>query len=394
MQGPAAPKGLTVNVRKNKLVALAALGLTGGLALSACGGGNGGDGGSAGGGAGSDGGGAAAGSYAELTGSLAGSGASSMQNAQTAWTETFMGLVQAEGGDLTVTYDPTGSGTGREQFLNSEVKFAGTDAPLDEEELAASTEVCNGEQAFNLPVYISPIAVVYNLEGVEELNLTAEVIGGIFAGTITTWNDPAIVEHNPDANLPDKDIVPVHRSDDSGTTENFTEYLSENAPEAWTHGPIETWPISGGQSGDGTSGLISTVEGGDGTIGYADASQAGNLGIAKIQVGEEFVEYSADAAAKAVDVSPRAEGRAENDIVVELDRTTTEAGVYPIVLISYLALCGSYADAGEGEAVKAYASYIISEDGQQVGAQNAGSAPLSDELSAEAQAAIDGITAG
>ena len=390
-----------MNVRKNKLVALAALGLTGGLALSACGGGdtgNGGDGGNAGGNGGSNGsdaGGQEGGAgYAELTGSIAGSGASSMQNAQTAWTESFMGLVQAEGGDVTVTYDATGSGTGREQFLNSEVKFAGTDSPLDEEELAASTEVCNGEQAFNLPVYISPIAVVYNLEGVDELNLAPEVIGGIFAGDITKWNDEKIVEHNPDANLPDKDIVPVHRSDDSGTTENFTEYLSENAPEAWTHGPIETWPIEGGQSGDGTSGLISTVEGGDGTIGYADASQAGNLGIAKIQVGEEFVEYSAEAAAKAVDVSPRAEGREENDIVVELDRTTTEQGVYPIVLISYLALCGSYADAGEGEAVKAYASYVISEDGQQVGADNAGSAPLSDELSSEAQAAIDGIQVG
>ena len=381
-----------MNVRKNKLVSLAALGLVGGLALAGCGGGS--DESNGGGSGASDNGGASAGGYAELTGNLAGSGASSMQNAQTAWTESFMGLVGAEGGDITVTYDPTGSGTGREQFLSGQVKFAGTDAALDEEELAASTEVCNDEQAFNLPVYISPIAVVFNLEGVESLNLSAEVIGGIFAGDITNWNDPAIADLNPDAELPDLDIVPVHRSDDSGTTENFTEYLSQNAPDAWTHGPIETWPIDGGQSGDGTSGMISTVEGGNGTIGYADASQAGNLGTANIQVGEEFVEYSADAAAKAVDVSPREEGRAENDIVVELDRTTEEAGVYPIVLISYLALCGSYADSAEGEAVKAYASYIISEEGQQAGLENAGSAPISDELRAEAQAAIDGITVG
>lgn len=384
-----------MNVRKNKLVSLAALGLVGGLALAGCGGGSDeGNGGNGGGSGASDNGGASAGGYAELTGNLAGSGASSMQNAQTAWTESFMGLVGAEGGDLTVTYDPTGSGTGREQFLSGQVKFAGTDAALDEEELAASTEVCNDEQAFNLPVYISPIAVVFNLEGVESLNLSAEVIGGIFAGDITNWNDPAIADLNPDAELPDLDIVPVHRSDDSGTTENFTEYLSENAPDAWTHGPIETWPIDGGQSGDGTSGLISTVEGGNGTIGYADASQAGNLGTANIQVGEEFVEYSSEAAAKAVDVSPREEGREENDIVVELDRTTEESGVYPIVLISYLALCGSYADSAEGEAVKAYASYIISEEGQQAGLENAGSAPISEELRTEAQAAIDGITVG
>ncbi|MGO1284119.1 MAG: phosphate ABC transporter substrate-binding protein PstS [Brachybacterium sp.] len=381
-----------MNVRKNKLVSLAALGLVGGLALAGCGGsadeGNGGSAGS------DNGGGASAGGYAELTGNLAGSGASSMQNAQNAWTESFMGLVQAEGGDIQVTYDPTGSGTGREQFLSGQVKFAGTDAALDEEELATSAEVCNGEQAFNLPVYISPIAVVFNLEGVEELNLSPEVIGGIFAEDITNWSDPAIAELNPDAELPDLDIVPVHRSDDSGTTENFTEYLSQNAPDAWTHGPIETWPIDGGQSGDGTSGLISTVEGGNGTIGYADASQAGNLGTAAIKVGDEFVEYSADAAAKAVDVSPRAEGREDNDIVVDLDRTTEESGTYPIVLVSYLALCGSYADSAEGNAVKSYASYLVSEEGQKVAAENAGSAPLSSEMSAEAQKAVDAISVG
>ncbi|MGO2023190.1 MAG: phosphate ABC transporter substrate-binding protein PstS, partial [Brachybacterium tyrofermentans] len=348
-----------MNVRKNKLASLAALSLVGGLALSACGDSSGA------GSDGSDGGGAAGGGgYAELTGNLAGSGASSQQNAQTAWTESFMGLTQAEGGDLTVTYDPTGSGTGREQFLSGQVKFAGTDAALEEEELAASAEVCNGEQAFDLPVYISPIAVVFNIEGVDSLNLSPEVIGAIFAGDITNWNDPKIAADNPDATLPDLDIVPVHRSDDSGTTENFTEYLSETAPDAWTHGPIETWPIEGGQSGDGTSGLISTVEGGNGTIGYADASQAGNLGTAAIKVGDEFVEYSADAAAKAVDVSPRAEGREDNDIVVDLDRTTEESGTYPIVLVSYLALCGSYADSAEGNAVKAYASYLVSEEGQ------------------------------
>jgi len=377
-----------VNVRKNKLASLAALSLVGGLALSACGDSSGA------GSDGSDGGGAAGGGYAELTGNLAGSGASSQQNAQTAWTESFMGLTQAEGGDLTVTYDPTGSGTGREQFLSGQVKFAGTDAALEEEELAASAEVCNGEQAFDLPVYISPIAVVFNIEGVDSLNLSPEVIGAIFAGDITNWNDPKIAADNPDATLPDLDIVPVHRSDDSGTTENFTEYLSETAPDAWTHGPIETWPIEGGQSGDGTSGLISTVEGGNGTIGYADASQAGNLGTAAIKVGDEFVEYSADAAAKAVDVSPRAEGREDNDIVVDLDRKTEESGTYPIVLVSYLALCGSYADSAEGNAVKSYASYLVSEEGQKVAAENAGSAPLSSEMSAEAQKAVDAISVG
>lgn len=382
-----------MNVRKNKLVSLAALGLVGGLALTACGDGGSTDGDNGGDSNASDNGGAGA-DLSSLSGNIAGAGASSMETAQTAWTESFMGLVGAEGGDLSMSYEGTGSGTGREQFLAGQVQYAGSDAALDEEELAASAETCNGEQAINLPVYISPIAVIFNLEGIDSLNLSAEVLGGIFNETITSWDDPAIADLNPDVELPSEPIVPVHRSDDSGTTENFTDYLSQNAPDAWPHGPIETWPIDGGQSGDGTSGMVSTVESGNGTIGYADASQAGELGVASIQVGEEFVEYSPEAAASAVDVSPRAEGREENDIVVELDRTTTESGVYPIVLISYLVLCGSYADAAQGEAVKAYASYVVSEEGQQVGLDNAGSAPLTEGLAEDAQSAIDSISVG
>lgn len=381
-----------MNVRQNKLASLAALGLVGGLALTACGGGS--DTGSTSGSGSDNGGAAASGDYASLTGSLAGAGASSQQNAQTAWTESFMGLVQAQGGSLNVTYDSVGSGTGREQFLSNQAAFAGTDAALTEEELASSKEVCNGEQAFDLPVYISPIAVVFNLDGVDSLNLSPETLAGIFSGKITKWNDEAITKENPDATLPDLDIVPVHRSDKSGTTENFTEYLSETAGDVWTDGPVEEWPTSGGQSGEGTSGLISTVEGGNGTIGYADASQAGNLGTAAIKVGEEYVPYSADAAAKAVDASPREEGREDHDIVVKLDRTTTESGAYPLVLVSYLAVCGSYADQATGDAVKSYASYIVSAEGQKAAADNAGAAPLSDELSSEAQAAIDAIAVG
>lgn len=374
----------TVNVRHTKLGAVAALALTGGIALTACGGGSGTSG--SGGGSGSDSGGASG----ALSGQLAGAGASSQEAAQGAWTQNFIALNP----EAQVTYDSVGSGKGREQFLSGGVQFAGSDDALKPEEIQKASETCQGGSAIDIPAYISPIAVVYKLDGVKDLQLSPATLAGIFSGQITSWDDPKIAADNPGATLPAKPIVPVHRSDKSGTTGNFTDYLAQTAPEAWTAGKVEEWPTDGGQSGDGTSGLISTVEGGDGTIGYADASQAGNLGIAKIQVGEEFVEYSAEAAAKAVDVSPRAEGREENDIVVELDRTTTEQGVYPIVLISYLALCGSYADAGEGEAVKAYASYIISEDGQQVGADNAGSAPLSDELSSEAQAAIDGIQVG
>lgn len=369
--------------RKNKLAAVAALGLTSVLALSACGGGAG----TTSGGTGSDNGGSASGTT--VSGQLAGAGASSAESAQGAWTQNFTALNP----EAQVTYDAVGSGAGREQFLNGGVKFAGTDSALKDEEIAQSATACQGGSAFDVPIYISPIAVVYKLDGVTDLQLSAPTIAGIFAGTITNWNDPAIAADNPSATLPDLAITPVHRQDSSGTTKNFTDYLSANAPDAWTYGAVEEWPIQGGQSGDKTSGLISVVEGGNGTIGYADASKAGNLGIAKLKVGDEYVEYTPEAAAKAVEDSPRAEGRAEGDIVIELDRTLTDPTTYPLVLVSYLAVCDTYADADTASLVKAYASYIVSPEGQKAAAQAAGNAALTDTLSAEATASIEKIKA-
>ncbi|MDO5662064.1 MAG: phosphate ABC transporter substrate-binding protein PstS [Brachybacterium sp.] len=379
-----------MNVRQNKIAAFAALGLTGALALSACG-----NGGSNGGDTSGDGdpGQAVEGGLGELSGELAGAGASSMQTAQTTWTESFMGLAQAEGGDLQITYDSVGSGTGREQFLGGAVQYAGSDAPLDEDELEEAADVCQGGEAIDLPVYISPIAIVYNLEGVDDLNLSPEVIAEIFNGDITSWDDEKIAADNPDADLPDTDIVPVHRSDSSGTTENFTNYLVETAGDAWPHEESGDWPISGGQSGDGTSGLISVVEGGNGTIGYADAGQAGNLSIANLKVGENYVELSPEAAAQAVESSPREEGRGEHDIVVDLDRSIEDDGAYPLVLIAYMIVCDTYADQETADKVKGFTTYVISEDGQNAAAENAGSAPLSESLREDAQAAVDSISA-
>lgn len=372
-----------VNLKK-KFVSATALGLAGAFALAACGGDstdNGTDnkGGDKG----------ASNAPANLSGTLNGAGASSMEDAQGA----FIGGFMAQNSGATVTYDGVGSGKGREQFLAAATNFAGSDAYLKDEEVEASKDRCFGGQAFDIPVYISPIAVVYNLEGVDNLQLSPDTLAKIFAGDIKKWNDEAIKADNPDVELPDTDIVPVHRSDKSGTTENFTEYLAAAAPESWKHGAIETWFDNGGQSGEKTSGLVNTVQGGNGTIGYADASKAGNLGTAKIKVGEEYVAYSADAAAKAVEVSPKAEGRGENDIALDLARDTTESGSYPIVLVSYMVMCDTYEKKEDADLVKAYASYVISEQGQNDAAKAAGSAPLSEKLREDAQKSVDAIKA-
>ena len=332
-------------------------------------------------------------SGSDLSGTLSIGGASSQEAAQNAWRAAFQG----QNPDVTVNYDPIGSGGGREQFISGGFPMAGSDSYLnnDEGELDAATERCEGQEPIEVPNYISPIAVIYNLEGVEDLQLSPDTLAGIFAGTITKWNDKAIVADNPDATLPDEDITPVHRSDESGTSENFTDYLDAVAGDVWTYGAVETWPTeAGGEGGKGTSGVVQVVTDAANTIGYADASQAGGLGQANIKVGEEYVAPSADAAAKIFEVSPRVDEGSDVNMAFDLDHETEEAGVYPIVLTSYLLACQSYDDEATAANVKGYISYILSDEGQEIGSSEAGSAPLTDSIREDAQSIVDTISAG
>ena len=325
----------------------------------------------------------------DLSGTLVGVGASSQESAQLTWTAAFQGANP----DVTVEYDPAGSGAGRDTFLAGGAAFAGSDRAYNDEEVGAGEfGSCVAESGIvEIPAYISPIAVIFNLEGVDALNLDAATIAGIFSGTIASWNDPAIAEQNPDATLPDQPITAVHRADDSGTTENFTAYLAAAAPEVWAFEPDGEWPLDSGEAAPQTSGVIDAVTNGTGTIGYADASRAGDLGTVAVEVGGEFVPFSPEAAAAIVDASPIVEGRGEGDLAIELDHTTEQAGVYPIVLVSYLIGCVEYIDAADAELVKAYLEYIISPEGQSTAAAEAGSAPISEALFERASAAVEMI---
>jgi phosphate transport system substrate-binding protein len=352
-----------------------------GLSLTACGAGN--ESGS------SDSSNAADSSGSKLSGTLNGAGSSAQEAAQGAWQSGFQSLNP----DATVNYDPVGSGGGREQFLAGGVDFAGSDSYLDEEELAKSKDVCNGETAIEVPDYVSPIALVYNLEGVDKLQLSAKTAAGIFDGKITSWDDPAVKADNPDADLPSDRIVPVHRSDDSGTTDNFTQYLSKAAEGAWTHEPDGLWPVKSGEGANGTSGVIDAVTNAKGSIGYADESQAGDLSVASIKVGEEYVAPTAEAASKVVDLSPRVKDRADNDLAIDVDRTTTESGAYPLVLVSYVIACPTYDDKAKASLVKGYLTYVLGDDGQAAAAKTAGSAPLSSDFGSDAVSAVEKIAA-
>ncbi len=346
-----------------------------GLAVSACGAGNEAQ--------------STSGSTSDLSGKLNGAGSSAQESAMDAWRAGF----QKDNSGVTVNYDPSGSGAGVEKFNAAGVDFAGSDAALDAEkgEVAAAKKRCAAD-AIEVPNYVSPIAVVYNVDGVDKLQLSPKTIAAIFDGKITTWDDAAIKADNPDAKLPSTKIDPVHRSDESGTTKNFTDYLEKAGEGSWKYPADKVWPIKSGEAAAQTSGMISAVKGGKGTIGYADLSQVGDLDVASIKVGDAWVKPSAEGAAKAVEASPLDTSRPEGDMAVKIDRTTTAAGAYPLMLTSYLIACPTYSDKATADLVKGFLSYVVSDAGQKAAADNAGSAPIPASYATQAQKIVDSIS--
>ena len=163
----------------------------------------------------------------KITGSFSGAGATSQQAAEEAWISAYM----AANSGANVTYNPTGSGAGVTTFLSGATAWAGSDKALSDDEVTQSSDkaCANGTTAFDVPVYISPIAIIFNLKGVSDagkhINLDADTAAKIFDGKIVKWNDPAIANQNKDLTLPDTQITVVHRSDKSGTTQNFVSYF-------------------------------------------------------------------------------------------------------------------------------------------------------------------------
>jgi phosphate transport system substrate-binding protein len=326
--------------------------------------------------------------YSKLSGTLTGSGSSAQQTAEATWAAGFQSVASG----VTVNYSPDGSGAGRKNFISGAADFAGSDAALSDEELSGSFGLCAADsKAIDIPVYISPIAIAYKVDGVKDLTLDAKTIAGIFSGKITKWNDSQIADLNKDATLPDANITVVHRSDDSGTTQNFSEYVSANAKSVWTEAPSQTFPYQVGDSAKGTSGVASAMASASNAITYIDDSGAGDLDKAKLMVGDKATEISAEGAAKVVADSETVSGREDNDLAIDINREDTADGAWPLVLVSYAIACQEYKDADKGELVKGYLDYVVSKDAQDAAAKEAKSAALSTDLAEKAAKAVASI---
>jgi phosphate transport system substrate-binding protein len=291
-----------------------------------------------------------------------------------------------------LSYNPTGSGAGREQFIAKQVDFAGSDSALKDEQVKAAADRCGGNPAWNLPLVFGPIAMAYNIEGVDTLVLNGDTLAKIFQGQITKWNDPAIAALNGGTSLPDANITPIFRSDSSGTTDNFQKYLTAAAPQAWTKGDGSEFQGGAGEGAQKSAGVVQAVQATPGSIGYVEkgfAEQAG-LPFAQINTGPGAVELTDESAGKAIDAAKfAAEG---NDLTLDLNSIygTQEEGAYPLVLATYNIVCSNGYDAETAEAVKSFMTVAVNEG--QANLSAAGYVPLPEAFKERLLTSIDAIS--
>jgi phosphate transport system substrate-binding protein len=322
------------------------------------------------------------------TGSLTAQGSTAQGNAMDEWIKAYG---QACSG-ASINYKGTGSGAGIQAFTANTADFAGSDSALKAgDEQTKADARCTGGKAINLPMVIGPIAVAYNLDGVKNLQLKPATLAKIFAGTVKTWDDAAIKADNPSATLPSTPITAVHRSDSSGTTENFTKYLKAAAPTDWTTDASKDWKAAGGQGAPKSDGVATAVKQTAGAVGYVEYSfvQANSLNAAKIQNGAgEYVALDDKSAGKAV-AGAQVVGTGD-DLSLKIDYATKESGAYPIVLVTYEIVCSKGNPADKLALLKSFLGFAASKDGQAKLSQ-IGYAPLPDTLQTKVAASVNNM---
>jgi phosphate transport system substrate-binding protein len=326
------------------------------------------------------------------SGTLTAEGSSAQKNA----IEQVIADYQDTCDGVTVDYNPSGSGSGIKQFNAGLVDFAGSDSALTSEEKdgvietdAAKTR-CQDNDAWNLPMVVGPIAVAFNVDGVKDLTLNAKTLAGIFSGSITKWNDPAIAATNKGASLPSAAIQVFFRNGESGTTENFTKYLQGSAgTAAWPKDPGKTW-TGIGSGKEGSDQVAAAVKATANSITYVEWSYATDAGVsvAKIDNGAGPVELNGKSAGLAVAAAkPAGSG---NDLKLQLDYATKTKGAYPIVLVTYEIACSKGLPADKSALVKSFLAFYAGKDEQQ-SLTDLGYAPLPEDVRAKVADAVDAL---
>lgn len=324
--------------------------------------------------------------------SLKASGSSAQANAVT----RFVTAYEAACPGFTLNYTSSGSGAGVKEFIGGQTDLGGTDSPLnaDKGEIAKAKERCGGADAWNLPMVFGPIAITYNVPGIDSLVLDGPTAAKIFSGAVSSWDAPEIAALNSGKTLPAQPIVVIFRSDESGTTDNFQKYLSAASNGAWEKGAGKTFNGGTGEGAKGNEGTSAAIKGTPGSITYNEWSFAKNQGLSIAQIitsaGPDPVTLTVDSVGKSIaGVKIKGEG---NDLVLDTSSfyMPTEAGAYPIVLGTYSVVCSKYPDADVAPAVKAFLSVALGKG--QEGLTDNGYIPVPDSFKAKLTAAVNAIS--
>lgn len=315
------------------------------------------------------------------TGTITGAGATFPATLIQQWIKDF----SAQCPGATVNYQAVGSGAGIQQFTAGTVHFGASDVPMKPDE-QATAEAKHGP-VLHIPWTAGGIAVEYRLDGVEDLRLSPRTLAGIYAGAIRKWDDAAIKADNPNIDLPSRGIEVVHRSDGSGTTAVFTEYLSTVAPDVWTSGASKDvkWPT--GQGAKGSDGVTAAVKQSNGAIGYSEVSYAKGAGLGVAKIKNAAGEYtSPDAAAVSAALAEASFG---DDLKLQVNYTPSDPTAYPISTTSYLLVAQSPADPSKTTLIKSFALYALGAG--QFKADSLAYAPLPTNITMKAKAAVERI---
>ena len=366
---------------------LAGLVVLGAVALTACGSGNNTSSPASGGGGSSSTSSAAGttdsgGGAGCAKGSLSAQGSTFQGNAELQWIKDF----SAKCSGAMIAYQGTGSGAGKTAFGNGTADFGGTDSlPKDAEQAAANKTCGAGNKGIVTPIVAGAVVLTYNLSGVDKLVLSPKTAAGIFQGTIKQWDDAAIKADNPSAKLPSIPVVPVHRSEKSGTTNIFSSWLETNDSGDWKLGKGETLTWPGGQSAKGSDGTTTAVSQAKGGIAYTELSFAKQrmLPFADIKNASGSAVMPSGASVSAALKTAKVD-TAKGDIRVKPDYATKTADAYPLAAPSYVLTCNK----GNKNAalLKAYLTYVLT-DGKAV-LDKLGYAPLPDEIGAKAMTQV------
>lgn len=364
-------------MKTTRLAQIAAVAAVGALALSACSS-------SSTSGSGST---TSGGSADCATGTIKASGSSAQKNAITEWINTY----QQDCAGATIEYQANGSGAGIQDFINNQTSFAGSDSSLKDEDRAKADARCAAGPAIDIPMVGGAIAVAYNVSGVDKLVLTPKVVAEIFSNKITKWNDPAITALNSGVSLPDATIAQFHRSDSSGTTDNFTKYLAAASSGAWTFEPGKEWTAPGGQGSKGSDGVASSVKSTPNSIGYMELSFVQDAGVnaAWIDNGGGAVEATSENAASTI-ANATIKGTG-NDLALSIDYTVKTPGAYPLVLVTYEITCEKGLSGDALNLTKSFLTFTASDDAQSQ-LTDLGYVPITGDLLTKVRSSVASIS--